>query len=116
MERTHLRRDEFWTFDIETTTLITGKREDDEPEMNAIIWSGQFFNGYEYIQERSLNDVIKRLEMIAYDNKDRYIPEMIDLFKENDIRKIYFLGSGTSHNACLVMRNIFMDIVTWHKI
>ena len=54
---------------------------------------------------------IPRVLKKAYDHKEAYIPEMIDLFTENKIRKIYFLGSGTSHNACLVMRNFFMDIV-----
>lgn len=69
-QRSHLRRDVFWTFDIETTTLITGVDHEGNPERNAIIWSGQFYNGEEYIQERSLADVIHRLELISYNNRD----------------------------------------------
>ena len=69
-QRSHLRRDVFWTFDIETTTLVTGLDKEGRPERNAIIWSGQFYNGEEYIQERSLADVIRRLELIAYENQD----------------------------------------------
>ncbi|MCR4854560.1 MAG: SIS domain-containing protein [Erysipelotrichaceae bacterium] len=54
---------------------------------------------------------IPRVLKKAYDNKNEYIPQMINFFKTNDIKKVYFLGSGTSHNASLVMRNMFMDIV-----
>ena len=54
---------------------------------------------------------IPRVLKKAYDNKDLYVPQMIELFTRNNIKKAYFLGSGTSHNASLVMRNFFMDIV-----
>ena len=54
---------------------------------------------------------IPRVLQKAYDNKDLYIPQMVRLFTENNIRKIYFLGSGTSHNASLTMRNMFVDLV-----
>ncbi|MBQ6335238.1 MAG: SIS domain-containing protein [Erysipelotrichaceae bacterium] len=54
---------------------------------------------------------IPRVLKKAYDNQDLYIPEMVDLFTKNNIKKVYFLGSGTSHNASLVMRNFFTDIV-----
>lgn len=67
MKRSKIRTDGFWTFDIETTTLITGYT--DRPIREGIIWSGQFYDGNEYIQERSLKDVIRRLELIAYDNR-----------------------------------------------
>lgn len=67
MKRTKIRKDGFWTFDIETTTIITGYT--DRPIREGIIWSGQFYDGNEYIQERSLKDVIRRLELIAYDNR-----------------------------------------------
>ena len=70
IKKTHLRKDEFWTFDIETTTLITGYT--DRPIREGIIWSGQFYNGKEYIQERSLKDVIKRIELIALENETPY--------------------------------------------
>ena len=54
---------------------------------------------------------IPRVLKKAYDNQDLYVPEMVDLFTKNNIKKVYFLGSGTSHNASLVMRNFFADIV-----
>ena len=81
MERTHIRKDVFWTFDIETTTLVTGKLENGDPEMNAIIWSGQFYNGEEYIQERSLQDVVRRLELISYENREH--PYKVAIFVHN---------------------------------
>lgn len=70
MNKTHLRKDIFWTFDIETTTLITGYT--DRPIREGIIWSGQFYDGTEYIQERSLKDVIKRLQIISDENDTPY--------------------------------------------
>lgn len=81
MQRTHLRKDLFWTFDIETTTLITGIDGEGNPERNAIIWSGQFYDGTEYIQERSLADVVHRLELIAYENRDN--PYKVAVFVHN---------------------------------
>ena len=69
MERTHLRRDKFWTFDIETTTIITDIVKG-QPIRNGFIWSGQFFDGVDYIQVRSLQDIIKRLDIIADENKE----------------------------------------------
>ena len=81
MERTHLRRDIFWTFDIETTTLITGIDEKGQPIRNAIVWSGQFFDGTDYIQTRSLFDTIKRLKLIEDDNRDN--PYKIVVFVHN---------------------------------
>lgn len=80
MERTHLRRDKFWTFDIETTTLFTGF-ENGQPVRNAIIWSGQFYDGVDYIQTRNLFDTIKRLKLIEEDNKDN--PYKIVVFVHN---------------------------------
>lgn len=81
MERTHLRKDVFWTFDIETTTLVTGFDEKGQPIRNAIIWSGQFYDGTDYIQTRSLFDTIKRLKLIEEDNKDN--PYKIVIFVHN---------------------------------
>ena len=81
MEQTHLRRDIFWTFDIETTTLITGIDEKGQPIRNAIVWSGQFFDGTDYIQTRSLFDTIKRLKLIEDDNRDN--PYKIVVFVHN---------------------------------
>ncbi len=80
MERTHLRRDIFWTFDIETTTVITGF-DGKTPIRNAFIWSGQFYDGVDYYQARNLRDTIKRLKLIADDNKDN--PYKIVIFVHN---------------------------------
>lgn len=80
MERTHLRRDKFWTFDIETTTLFTGF-DNGQPIRNAIIWSSQFYDGVDYIQTRNLFDTIKRLKLIEEDNKDN--PYKIVVFVHN---------------------------------
>lgn len=81
MERTHLRRDIFYTFDIETTTLITGIDSDHNPIRNAIIWSGQFYDGTSYIQTRSLYDTIKRLKLIEEENRDN--PYKVAIFVHN---------------------------------
>lgn len=81
MQRTHIRRDIFYTFDIETTTLITGIDEEGNPIRNAIIWSGQFFDGTDFIQTRSLKDTIKRLKIIADENKES--PYKVAIFVHN---------------------------------
>lgn len=70
MKKSHLRKDIFWTFDIETTTIITDYT--DRPIREGIIWSGQFFDGTDYIQVRSLMDVIKQIQLIADDNDTPY--------------------------------------------
>ena len=81
MERTHLRRDKFWTFDIETTTIITDVVKGN-PIRHGLIWSGQFFDGVDYIQVRSLQEVIKRLDLIAEENKDES-PYKIAIYVHN---------------------------------
>ena len=70
-KRTHLRNDIFYTFDIETTTLITGMREDGSPIREAIIWSGQFYDGKTYTQVRSLKEIIRQFEIISDENRDQ---------------------------------------------
>ena len=81
MERSHLRRDKFWTFDIETTTIITDIVKG-QPIRNGMIWSGQFYDGVDYIQVRSLQDIIKRLDIIADENKEES-PYKIVVFVHN---------------------------------
>lgn len=81
MERSHLRRDKFWTFDIETTTIITDIVKG-SPVRQGFIWSGQFYDGTDYIQVRSLADVIKRLNIIADDNREES-PYKIVIFVHN---------------------------------
>lgn len=63
-KKTQLRQDEYWTFDIETTTLITGKRKNGNPIRNAFIWSGQFYNGDKYIQVRTIQEVVEFLQKL----------------------------------------------------
>lgn len=82
MIRTHLRRDKFYTFDIETTTIITGLDHKSNPIRNGIIWSGQFYDGVDYIQTRSLKDTIKRLKIIEDENADES-PYKIVVFVHN---------------------------------
>ena len=79
--RSHLRKDLFYTFDIETTTLITGLDEKNHPIRNAIIWSGQFYDGCDYIQTRNLADTIKRLKLIEEENIDN--PYKVVVFVHN---------------------------------
>ena len=82
MNRTHLRRDKFYTFDIETTTIITGLDLKKNPIRNGIIWSGQFYDGIDYIQTRSLDETIKRLKIIEDDNEDES-PYKVVVFVHN---------------------------------
>jgi len=46
----------------------------------------------------------------AYDERQAYGRQLVEFFASHDIRKAYFVGSGTSHNASLVIRDMFMDI------
>ena len=59
----------FWTFDIETTNVVTGVDDEGELIYESIIWSGQFYDGVDYYQVRSYRDVIKRLRIIADENE-----------------------------------------------
>ena len=69
-QKTKLRRDIFYTFDIETTTIITGLDKDSKPIRHGIIWSGQFYDGTNYDQVRSLRDVIDYLKRIEKREED----------------------------------------------
>lgn len=57
-KKTKVTNKEFYTFDIETTTLITGVTEKNLIQRDGIIWSGQFYNGVEYTQTRNLLNTI----------------------------------------------------------
>ena len=57
-KKTKVTNKEFYTFDIETTTLITGVTEKNLLQRDGIIWSGQFYNGVEYTQTRDLLNTI----------------------------------------------------------
>lgn len=70
-EKTKIYRLKYYTFDIETTTLVTGFDSEGNPQRNAIIWSGQFFDGVIYTQVRDIFetvDFLKKLEAEAIDN------------------------------------------------
>ena len=47
----------------------------------------------------------------TYNIKDEYLQPFVDLFVKNDFKKVYFLGSGTSHHVALVIRNIFVNLL-----
>ena len=103
MGRTHLRRDLFYTFDIETTTLVTGVDEEGKPIRNAIIWSGQFYDGTNYEQTRSLSDTIKRLQIIADENKDN--PYKVAIFVHNLSYEFQFIKDFFNFTNILATSN-----------
>lgn len=47
----------------------------------------------------------------AFDIRDQYMTDFVNAFIEHDFKKVYFLGSGTSNNVSMVIRNIFVDIL-----
>lgn len=87
--RSHLRKDLFYTFDIETTTIITGHDNHGNPVRNGIIWSGQFYDGKTFVQVRSLKEVIKRLKLIEEYNKDN--PYKVTVFVHNLAYEFQFI-------------------------
>ena len=65
-----ISRDDFVVTDIDHTGH-DHEHEEGNVERNAIIWSGQFYDGKDYTQVRSLHEVIKKLELISEENKDQ---------------------------------------------
>lgn len=51
--------------------------------------------------------VLKR----AYEEFDEYSKDFVGVFQKNNIKKVFFTGSGTSYNAMRVIRNMFEKIV-----
>ena len=47
----------------------------------------------------------------AYNNRNEYMHDVVDAFVNNDFKKVYFLGSGTSHHVSWVIKNIFVDLL-----
>lgn len=47
----------------------------------------------------------------AYETRNEYMNDFVDAFVNHHFKKIYFLGSGTSHHVTLVIRNIFVQIL-----
>ena len=58
------QKDVFITFDIETTTIYTGTTLTGEIQRDAIIYSGQFYDGTDYVQYRSLAEVVAYFSML----------------------------------------------------
>lgn len=79
--KTRLRKDLFYTFDIETTTLITNIADNGDIERNGIIWSGQFYDGSNYNQVRDLTEVIDFLR--AIEKREEDLPYKIAIFVHN---------------------------------
>lgn len=51
--------------------------------------------------------VLKR----AFDERFDYGKQFIETMAKRDFKKIFFLGSGTSHHSMLVIRNMFVNIL-----
>ncbi|HPX32069.1 MAG TPA: SIS domain-containing protein [Erysipelotrichaceae bacterium] len=47
----------------------------------------------------------------TYETRNSYMTEFVNAFVNHDFKKVYFLGSGTSHNVSLVVRNIFVELL-----
>lgn len=102
-QRTHLRNDLFYTFDIETTTIITGLDADKNPIRNAIVWSAQFYDGVDYIQERNLSSMIKRLKLMEEENKD--CPYKVAVFVHNLSYEFQFIKDFFKWESILCTSN-----------
>ena len=47
----------------------------------------------------------------AYDIRNEYMHDFVNAFVNHDFKKVYFLGSGTSHHVSWVIKNIFVDLL-----
>lgn len=47
----------------------------------------------------------------AYNQRNEYMQAFVDAFVNHDFKKVYFLGSGTSHHVSLVIRNIYTELL-----
>lgn len=47
----------------------------------------------------------------AYNLRNEYGKEFIQTFTNHNFKRVYFLGSGTSYNASLVIRNMFVEVL-----
>lgn len=47
----------------------------------------------------------------AYTSRGDYMTDFVNAFAEHDFKKVFFVGSGTSHNVSLVIRNIFVELL-----
>ena len=106
-KRSHIYRHKFYTFDIETTTIITGIDASNDPILNGIIWSGQFYDGLDYTQVRDLKAVIKTLQMIEEEAKD-FNGDKICIFVHNLSYEFQFIKDffEWKHIICTSQRKI----------
>lgn len=106
-KRSHIYRHKFYTFDIETTTIITGIDASNDPILNGIIWSGQFYDGLEYTQVRDLKAVIKTIQMIEEEAKD-FNGDKICIFVHNLSYEFQFIKDffEWKHIICTSQRKI----------
>ena len=54
---------------------------------------------------------IPRVLTKAYETRTEYMKDFVDAFVNHNFKKVYFLGSGTSHHVSLVIRNIFVELL-----
>lgn len=47
----------------------------------------------------------------ALDQLDSYSEEIVSAFTNNNFKKVYFLGSGTSHHVSIVIKNIWSEFL-----
>ena len=47
----------------------------------------------------------------AYNNRNDYMQDFVNSFVNHNFKKVYFLGSGTSHHVSWVIKNIFVDLL-----
>ena len=57
INKSNIFKDAFLTFDIETTTIYTAVNHAGEIQRDAIIYSGQLYDGSEYMQARDLDGI-----------------------------------------------------------
>lgn len=91
--KSRIYKAKFFTFDIETTTLVTGLDEDNNPIRNAIIWSGQFYDGVQYTQVRDLFSTIEFLKELDQEAIDNYNGEKLLVVVHNLSYEYQFIKS-----------------------
>lgn len=90
--KSKIYKSKFFTFDIETTTLITGM-ENGAPIRNGIIWSGQFYDGVKYTQVRDLFSTIDFLKNLEAEALRSYKGEKLLIFVHNLSYEYQFIKS-----------------------
>ena len=47
----------------------------------------------------------------TYEIRDQYMTDFVNAFVEHDFKKVFFLGSGTSNHAAIIIKNIFVNLL-----